>query len=318
MGTLSPAIRSLKQSLFRFFSRSSRTERSSTGTTAVVHPEKSSSPLSFVFPTSEVLELPSGGEMAPLSSFPTGQVADGPIAKNDRWLGFMVLQLIVANVTLRSISPYASETERENVHKDMMDGFRYEECYKALCRPSKPYEPETDFRDLLLGHIGHIHSRDQSRTPVAFWDDLEKYVDDPRRYKNEKCIIHEGSHESSTGALSRTPLKFFTFLQKFKSNGISVPSMPLWQTDNLTLPGEITKSQQPPSSYTVKLKLYCDAMGFHPLFSYDTVGTVPVSFICTITYGDLRASGRVCGSKKLARHEASEAFWRLLHSTTNS
>lgn len=62
-----------------------------------------------------------------------------------------------------------------------MISFRYKECYDELCGPSESLPPNADVRNLVWGQIGHMHRREPSRGL-----DLEKYVDDHRRYDNEK------------------------------------------------------------------------------------------------------------------------------------
>ena len=96
-----------------------------------------------------------------------------------------------------------------------MDSFRYEECYKALGGPSQPHRPDANFRDLLVGQVGHIHRRGQGRDSMVLSSVLEQYVDDRRRHQNEKYIIQEEpnlNRESEAGGLSEPPLESFPSL----------------------------------------------------------------------------------------------------------
>ncbi|RDL37657.1 uncharacterized protein BP5553_05090 [Venustampulla echinocandica] len=175
MGTSSPFARSLKRNFLKFLTYCSRSERSPTRTVAQIFPEESSDSISFVHPINKISELASGDTVAMSPPCPTEVVSGNPV----------ITKVAVANVTLRSISPYASEKEVQDMYEILIDNFRYEECYKVLCGPSKPPEPNANFRDLLLGQIGHINRRNQSHGSMVLDVDLEKYVDDPRRHQNE-------------------------------------------------------------------------------------------------------------------------------------
>lgn len=102
------------------------------------------------------------------------------------------------------------QLSKQDVCETLIDNFRYEECYRVLCGSSKPLELNGNFRDLLLGQIGHINRRNQSHGLMVLDVDLEKYVDDPRRHQNEKYIIPEESNinnQSEAETLLGTPLK---------------------------------------------------------------------------------------------------------------
>lgn len=91
----------------------------------------------------------------------------------------------------------------------MLGSFRYEQCYKTLDGPSKPQQPDDDFRDLLLGQIGLIYRRGQSRNLMTLCIHLGKHVDDPRRHRNEDTVQQEPNlnYESESGTPSEPPLK---------------------------------------------------------------------------------------------------------------
>lgn len=110
-------------------------------------------------------------------------------------------------------------TFKQGVYESMMSSFRYEECYKALRGRSEPYEPDVNFRDLLLAQIGHIHRRDQSYDSKLLLVDLEKYVDDSRRHQNEKYMMLEDSNlnrEAEAAAVPDPPLESSPFPIRFQ------------------------------------------------------------------------------------------------------
>jgi hypothetical protein len=86
----------------------------------------------------------------------------------------------------------------EDLYQDLMHTFRYEECLKALCNQTELSETDANFRDLLLGQIGHIHRQTQASGSVPLGINLEKYIDDRRRLQNEKCITKQESNLECT------------------------------------------------------------------------------------------------------------------------
>ncbi|CZR58254.1 uncharacterized protein PAC_08145 [Phialocephala subalpina] len=303
MGTFHLPTRSLKPNLLKFFGNLS-IGRSSKRTVAEIFLEESSNSYSSVHPINKISELPSGDIMATSLSCSTGEVFEGPVVIQDRWLGLKILEFAIANVTLRSISPNASESELQDLSESLIRSFRFEECFRALCSPSKPPSPGPSFRDLLLGQVGHINRQNQGLSSAELFEVLENFVDDPRRHQNEKYIIQDESnldHTPKAGSLlDRTP---------------SPPSPP--QKDTQTLQGEANNNGPALPIYITKIQEYGAKQGLRPKYDYETVKLNPERFLCTVTLGELEARGIECGSKKSARHEASKALWELSRSIPN-
>jgi len=208
-------------------------------------------------------------------------------------------------VTRRSISPHASLKELQDLQDILIHNFRHEECYVALCGPNEAIQPDANFHDLLLGHIGHISCRDPSHDLMTLFMDLEKYVDDPRRHqRNEKFILPEKSNAGHTPEAK-------TFLSPPPS-----PVPPL-QTNTRIVSSEADENRLPLPKYTIMVQQYCDAEGLRPVYNTKETHFDSQRFVSTIIVGDLKARGRESSSKKNAKHEASKALWNLLPSTNN-
>jgi len=291
----------------KFYTHSSLSERSPTQMATHTFPKKSSSSLSFVNPINEPCELPSGDIMATSSSSPIKILPDKPVVIQDRWLGFQLLEFVIANVIRGSISPHASLEEFQDLQNSRRDNFRYEECYVALCGPNESPQPDANFCDLLLGQIGHISCQDKSHDLTTLCMVLEKHVDNPRQHqRNEKFILQENSNAGHTP-------KAKTLLSPPPS-----PIPPL-QTNTRIISSQAGENVLPLPKYTTMVEEHCKAKGLDlPVYTTEETQFSPARFVSTVTFGDLEARGKECSSKKTARHEASYALWNLLLSTNNS
>jgi hypothetical protein len=88
----------------------------------------------------------------------------------------------------------------EDLYQDLTRTFRYEDCLKALWNQTELSEADANFRDRLLGEVGHIHRQAQASGSVPLGIDLDRYVDDRRRLQNEKFIKQESNLECTPEA----------------------------------------------------------------------------------------------------------------------
>jgi len=94
----------------------------------------------------------------------------------------------------------------QDLHEKLTESFRYEECYRKLCGKGELEPPNSNYRDLLLGLIGHIRLRGANGGSTPIEHVLERYVDDIRRNQNVKYIIPEQHNNVPTPKVENPPV----------------------------------------------------------------------------------------------------------------
>ncbi|KAE9377236.1 hypothetical protein N431DRAFT_555477 [Stipitochalara longipes BDJ] len=270
----------------------------------------------FGSPKNILCELPSGDNgnntMTPLSH-PIELVSDVSILNNDRWLGNKILEVAIANWTLRSLPQTASERNVQDLYQEAISNFRFEECFKALCNENEVYQADANFQDALLSQIGHIHRQSQTDSSVALGIELEQYISDPRRHQNEKFVIKQESNGERTPE-ARTPSEPRSSPLSRSDTNTRPPSendeeMPQGQQLRIRVN---TESEDMPE-YTAQLQEYAAKKNLLPP-SYDCIRTQfqPMRFTCKVSLGESEARGQERSKKKEAKHSASKALWEIL------
>ena len=98
---------------------------------------------------------------------------------------------------------------KQELYKSLVDTFRYEECYRDLCRPIERFPQDAKLRDLLLDRIGHISLCGDPREVLSIRDHLERYVNDPRQSQNEKFLNKDRVNNPENGSQVDSSRKFF-------------------------------------------------------------------------------------------------------------
>ncbi|RDW84779.1 hypothetical protein BP6252_02369 [Coleophoma cylindrospora] len=287
---------------------------------AETRPAKSLDPLKFDYPIGGISELPSSHKMA-TSLQPAELVANDSIINHDSLLGRKAVEKAIMTDTLRHIGRNAPLNVVMDVFNEKSLDFQYEACLRELCGGDELLEPNSDSRILLFERIGHIILRGEDNESQNLDFILERHVHDRRRFQNEKYRALQPSNAEHIQHAGNSSAPFAGSFPPGRSTDQNPPASPP-QSDFRYAPvqGDERLPSPPESSaggddelenmgdYTSRLVERGAKMGLVPKYEERETSSKPKRFECLVTYGEKRAVGRECGSKKAARHVASKVM----------
>ncbi|RDW78366.1 hypothetical protein BP5796_06218 [Coleophoma crateriformis] len=325
MGASSKLSRTFKAfSLNSFACFNLHTDRSDTKAAAETRPTKSLDPLKFDYPIGGISELPSSHTMETFPQ-PVELIANESIINHDSLLGHKAVEKAIMTDTLRHIGRNAPLNVVTDIFKEKSLDFQYEACLRELCGGDELLEPNSDIRILLFERIGHIILRGKDNESQNLDFKLERHVHDRRRFQNEKYRALQPSNDENIQHAGNSSAPFAGSFPPGRSTDQILPSSPP-QSDsrNATVQGDERPPSPPESSaggddelenmgdYTSRLLERGAKMGLVPMYEEKETSSKPKRFEGTVTFGERRAVGRVCSSKKAARHEVSKIMLNRL------